>query len=140
MYKLNGSGEIRTTHGFEDEDDEVSTPEKFYTINEVRQVKAKKFRTTAVDYSVHINDLEDLDLIREYERTQEIFEQLLTDVMEGMRESDLIRFVLRMDQLDKPISLLFMPVSRLTPERVFFSNRTHCAIQAGVTSKRVSHC
>ena len=103
----------------EDDDDEVGTPEKFYTINEVRQVKAKKFRTTAVDYSVHFNDLEDLDLIREYERTQEIFEQLLTDVTEGVRESDLIRFVLRTDQLDKPISLPFMPVSRLTPERVF---------------------
>ena len=52
---------------------EVSTTEKFYTINEVRQEKAKKYRTTAVDYSVHFNDLENLDLIREYESTQQIF-------------------------------------------------------------------
>ncbi len=36
-----------------------------------------------------------------------------------MRESDLVRFVLRTDQLDRPISLPFMPLSRLTPERVF---------------------
>ena len=100
-------------------DDEASTPENFYTNNEVRQVKAKKYRTTAVDYSVRFNDLEDLDLIREYERTQQIFEQLLNDVTQGMRESDLVRFVLRMDQLDIPISLPFMPVSRFTPERVF---------------------
>ena len=36
-----------------------------------------------------------------------------------MRESDLVRFVLRSNQLDTPISLPFMPLLRLTPERVF---------------------
>ncbi len=36
-----------------------------------------------------------------------------------MSENDLIRFVLRTEQLDKPISLPFMPVSRLTPERLY---------------------
>ena len=45
-----------------------------------------------MDYSVHFNDLEDLDLVREYEHTQQIFEQLLTNVTEGMQESDLICF------------------------------------------------
>ena len=93
--------------------------ESFYTISEVRQVKSKKFRTTAVDYSVSFNDLKDLDLIREYERTQRIFQQLLNDVTLGMGEGDLVCFVLRSEQLDKPISLPFMPISRLTPERVF---------------------
>ncbi len=95
------------------------TDESFYTISEVRQVKSKKFRTTAVDYSVSFNDLKDLDLIQEYERTQRIFEHLLNDVTHGMEEDDLVRFVLRSEQLDKPISLPFMPLSRLTPERVF---------------------
>ena len=99
------------------DNDEVKAPEEFYTIKEVRQVKAKKYRTTAVDYTVHFNDLEDLDLVREYERTQEIFEHLLIDVTGGMEETDMIRLVLRTNQLDKPISLPFMPVSRLTPER-----------------------
>ena len=80
------------------------TVESFYTISEVRQVKSKKFRTTAVDYSVSFNDLKDLDLIQEYERTQRIFEHLLNDVTRGMAEDDLIRFVLRSEQLDKPIS------------------------------------
>ncbi len=93
--------------------------ESFYTIGEVRQVKSKKFRTTAVDYSVSFNDLKDLDLIQEYERTQRIFQRLLSDVTSGMNEGDLVRFVLRSEQLDKPISLPFMSVSRLTPERVF---------------------
>jgi hypothetical protein len=53
--------------------DEASTSNSFYTVNEVRQVKAKKYNTTAVDYSVRFNDLEDLHLIREYDRTQQIF-------------------------------------------------------------------
>ncbi len=44
---------------------------------------------------------------------------MLSDVTSGMEESDLVRFVLRTEQLDRPISLPFMPVSRLTPERVF---------------------
>ena len=37
-------GIYNTEEKREAEDDEVSTPEKFYTINEVRQVKAKKKR------------------------------------------------------------------------------------------------
>ena len=82
-------------------------------------MKSKKYHTTAVDYSVRFNDLKDLNLIQEYERTQRIFEQLLSDVTHGMKEDDLIRFVLRTEQLDKPISLPFMPLLRLTPERVF---------------------
>ncbi len=124
-----GGGKKRKTvdDDDDDDDDDVSTEEEndastsssFYTINEVRQVKSKKFRTTAVDYSVQFGDLKDLDLIREYERTQQIFEQLLNDVTQGMSETDLVRFVLRTDQLDRPISLPFMPLSRLTPERVF---------------------
>ncbi len=36
-----------------------------------------------------------------------------------MKENDQIRFVLRTEQLDTPISLPFMPVSKLTPERVY---------------------
>ena len=36
-----------------------------------------------------------------------------------MNEKDQVRFVLRSTQLDMPISLPFMPVHQLTPERVF---------------------
>ncbi len=38
--------------------------ERFYTISEVCQVRSKKFRTTAVDYSVSFNGLEDMDLVQ----------------------------------------------------------------------------
>ena len=94
--------------------------ENFYVIENVKQVKSKKFRTTAMNYSVRFNNTEnDLDLIESYERTQGIFEHLLDDITRGMNEKDQVRFVLRSTQLDTPISLPFMPVLQLTPERVF---------------------
>ena len=75
---------------------------------------------TATDHTVRFtNVVSDLDLIESYERTQKIFEQLLNDVTEGMNERDQVRFVLRSMQLDTPISMPFMPVIQLTPERVF---------------------
>ena len=75
---------------------------------------------TATDHTIRFTNVaSDLDLIESYERTQKIFEQLLNDVTEGMNERDQVRFVLRSTQLDTPISMPFMPVIQLTPERVF---------------------
>ena len=94
--------------------------ENFYVIQNVKQIKSKKFRMSATDYSIRFNNtVSDLDLIESYERTQEIFERLLNDVTTGMNEKDQVRFVLRSTQLDTPISLPFMTVLQLTPERVF---------------------
>ena len=94
--------------------------ENFYVIENVKQIKSKKFRMSAKDYSIRFNNtVSDLDLIESYERMQEIFEHLLNDVTTGMNEKDQVRFVLRSTQLDTPISLPFMPVQQLTPERVF---------------------
>ena len=75
---------------------------------------------TATDHTIRFtNVVSDLDLIESYERTQKIFDQLLNDVTEGMNERDQVRFVLRSDQLDTPISIPFIPLIQLTPERVF---------------------
>ena len=65
------------------------------------------------------NTLSELDLIESYERTQTIFEHLLNDVTQDMNVQDQVRFVLRSEQLDTPISMPFMPVVQLTPEKVF---------------------
>ena len=74
----------------------------------------------AMDYKIRFNnDESELDLIQGYERTQEIFKHLLNDITTGMKEEDQTRFVLRSTQLDSPISLPFMPVKQLTPERIF---------------------
>ena len=119
---------VQTGHGEKrkstNADEGISTStlpkENFYVIENVKQVKSKKFRTTAMNYSVRFNNTEnDLDLIESYERTQEIFEHLLDNITSGMNEKDQVRFVLRSTQLDTPISLPFMAVQQLTPERVF---------------------
>ena len=104
-----------------DERSSTSAPEEnFYVIENVKNVKSKKFRMSATHYTARFNNtVSDLDLIESYERTQEIFEHLLSDVTAGMNEKDQVRFVLRSTQLDTPISLPFMPLWQLTPERVF---------------------
>ena len=110
-----GRGEKRKS------DDTPTLPEEdFYVVESVKQIKSKKFRMSATDYAIRFNNVvSDLDLIESYQRTKAIFEHLLNDVTTGMNDQDQVRFVLRSDQLDTPISMPFMPVVQLTPERVF---------------------
>ena len=112
---------VQTGRGEKRKSDGDAEPEQdFYEIETTRKHKSKKFQMTATDHTVRFtNVVSDLDLIESYERTQKIFEQLLNDVTEGMDERDQVRFVLRSDQLDIPISIPFMTVQQLTPERVF---------------------
>ena len=101
-------------------DGDAEPEQDFYVIESSKKTKSKKFRMTATDHTIRFTNVaSDLDLIESYERTQKIFEQLLNDVTEGMNERDQLRFVLRSTQLDTPISMPFMPVIQLTPERVF---------------------
>ena len=102
-----------------DEGDEE--PEQdFYVKESVKKHKSKKFRMTATDHTIRFtNVVSDLDLIESYQRAYEIFEHLLNDVTEGMDGRDQVRFVLRSTQLDSPISIPFIPLVQLTPERVF---------------------
>ena len=86
----------------------------------VRKHHSKKFGMTATDHIIRFNTvLSELDLIESYERTQAIFEHLLNDVTRDMNGKDHVRFVLRSDQLDTPISIPFIPLAQLTTERVF---------------------
>ena len=121
--------DVQTGRGRKRKSDEVNEgastsatlpEENFYVIESVKQTKSKKFRMAAKDYTIRFNNtVSDLDLIESYERVQQIFEHLLNDVTAGMNEKDQARFVLRSTQLNTPISLPFMPVLQLTPERVF---------------------
>ena len=112
---------IQTGRGEKRKSDEPLLPEKdFYEKESVTKHKSKKFRMTATDHTIHFNNvLSELDLIESYERTQAIFEHLLNDVTRDINGKDQVRFVLRSDQLDTPISLPFMTAEQLTPERVF---------------------
>ena len=113
--------DIQTGGGEKRKSDEVPEPEQdFYEIETTKKYNSKKFRMTATDYTIRFNNvLNDLDLLESHERVQKIFEHLLNDVTGDMNERDQVRFVLRSDQLDTPISIPFMPVLQLTPERVF---------------------
>ena len=109
-----GRGEKRKS------DDSLLPEEDFYEKESVTKTKSKKFRMSATDHRVRFkNVVSQLDLIESYQHTQAIFEHLLNDVTQDMNDQDQVRFVLRSDQLDTPISMPFMPVIQLTPERVF---------------------
>ena len=123
----NEDGNVQTGHGTKrksgevDEGNSTSTAgENLYVIENVKNVHSKKFNMSASRYTTRFNNaVSDLNLIESHERTQEIFQHLLHDVTVGMNEKDQARFVLRSNQLDTPISLPFMPLWQLTPERVY---------------------
>ena len=110
-----GCGEKRKS------DDQGEEPQQdYYHIESVKKHHSKKFRMTATDHTVQFNNvLHDVDLLESHERTQSIFQHLIEDVTLGMNPNDQVRFILRSDQLQTPISLPFRPLEELTPERVF---------------------
>ena len=113
-----GRGEKRKS------DDEEPLPteqgEDYYAIESAKKYYSKKFGMTATDHKVRFNDvLADFDLLESHQSTQKIFHHLLEDVTWDMNPNDQVRFILRSEQLDTPISIPFLPVERLTTERVF---------------------
>ena len=104
----------------EDEQSEDEQGQYYYQLESRRKYHSKKFGMTATDHRVRFNNvLADRDLLESYETTHKIFHHLLEDVKEGMAPNDQVRFILRSEQLETPISLPFMPVERLTTERVY---------------------
>ena len=101
--------------------EEPEPEQDFYVKESVKKHTSKKFSMTATDHTIRFNNntINNFDLIESHERTYQIFEHLLSDVTEGMDERDQVRFVLRSEQLDTPISIPFLPLAQLTPERVF---------------------
>ena len=113
--------DVQTGGGKKRKSDGDPEPEQdFYEIETTKKYNSKKFQMTATDHTIRFNNaLSDLDLLESHERVQKIFDHLLNDVTGDMDERDQVRFVLRSDQLDTPISIPFMGVLQLTPERVF---------------------
>ena len=113
---------VQIGEGQKRKNNEEPEPEQdFYVKESVRKHMSKKFSMTATDHTIRFinNMVNNFDLIESHERTYQIFEHLLSDVTEGMDEKDQVRFVLRSEQLETPISIPFLPLARLTPERVF---------------------
>ena len=104
----------------EDEQSEDEQGQYYYQLESRRKYHSKKFGMTATDHRVRFNNvLADRDLLESYESSLKIFHHLLEEVKEGMAPNDQVRFILRSEQLETPISLPFMPVERLTAERVY---------------------
>ena len=97
----------------------VEQEQDYYQIKPPREHHSKKFNMTAKNYSVHFNNaLDNVDLLESRNRTYGIFDRLIEDVTEGMNPTDQVRFVLRSDQLQTPISIPFCPLEELTVEKV----------------------
>ena len=118
-----GRGEKRKNESDQESESEQSEDEQgqyYYQLESRRKYHSKKFGMTATDHRVRFNNvLADRDLLESYETTHKIIHHLLEDVKEGMAPNDQVRFILRSEQLETPISLPFMTVERLTTERVY---------------------
>ena len=101
-------------------DDQDEEPQQdYYEMDTARKHHSKKFGMTATDHTVRFNNgLKDVDLLESQQRTHTIFHHLLDDVTTGMNPNDQVRFVLRSDQLQTPISIPFLPLEKLTTEKV----------------------
>ena len=115
-----GRGQKRGHQSDQESESEDEQGQYYYQLESRRKYHSKKFGMTATDHRVRFNNvLADRDLLESYEATHKIIHHLLEDVTEGMAPNDQVRFILRSEQLETPISLPFMPVERLTVERVY---------------------
>ena len=113
----------QTGHGEKRKVDEqllpVESGEDYYSIETKKKHHSKKFGMTATDHIVRFNNvLHDVDLLESQERTHTIFQHLIEDVTTDMNPNDHVRFILRSDQLQTPISIPFLPLEKLTTEKV----------------------
>ena len=116
-----GRGQKRKHESGDDESEsEDEQGQYYYELKSSEKYHSKKFNMTATDHRVQFNNvLADFDLLQSYESTMKIFHHLLEEIKEGMTPDDKVRFILRSEQLDTPISLPFMTVEQLTTERVY---------------------
>ena len=129
-----GRGEKRKS------DDEQPLPEEtgeyYYDLETVKKHHSKKFNMTATDHVVRFNNvLAEVDLLESHERTQKIFHYLLEDITADMDPKDQVRFVLRSQQLDTPISIPFFTRRTTYNRKGFFSNRTRHTVEPRVPFK-----
>ena len=94
-------------------DNETSDESNFFTVDSVKEVNVKKFKTTGMDYHIRFtNTFADLELSEFHNQLYEIFQRMLNEVIDGVAAHDQVRFVLHSSQLD------ILSRERLTTERV----------------------
>ena len=119
-FNQTGRGEKRNYESDSETESEDEQGQHYFELESVRQYHSEKFGMTGTDHKVRFNNvLADRDLLESIEATHKIFHELLEEVTEGMNPKDQVRFILRTEQLDTPISLPFMTLEQLTVERVY---------------------
>ena len=106
-----GRGEKRKHQSDDESESEDEQGQYYYQLESSKKYHSEKFGMTATDHRVRFNNvLADRDLLESYENSLRIFHHLLEEVKEGMAPNDQVRFILRSEQLEIPISLPFMTV------------------------------
>ena len=94
--------------------------ENAYQLTQTNRREVPRFKTTATDYLLKVNQFDISGLRNVLDALEKIFGRVLSDMTKGMGTDDQIRFVMQSQQLPTPISLPFMPVRELTPQRMMF--------------------
>ena len=103
----------------DDDDQDEEQGQYYYEIENVKKQYSKKFRMASTNHTVRFNNvLDNVDLLETQQRTYAIFHHLLEDVTTDMNPNDQVRFILRSDQLQTPISIPFCSLEELTTEKV----------------------
>ena len=120
MFNQVGRGEKRNHESDSESESEDEQGQRYFERDPGVRYHSDKFGMTATDHRVRFNNvIAHRDLLESIGTTQKIFHYLLEEVTEGMNPNDQVRFILRSEQLDTPISLPFMPLEQLTTEKVY---------------------
>ena len=92
------------------------TSDQHYTLREVASKNVQKFNTTTTDYLLSLNPQSEEEPL--LDQLGNIFYSLVHEIISGMADIDLVRFVLQSHSLQYPISLPFMPRHELNAERI----------------------
>lgn len=94
----------------------IRTSDKHYTLREINKRKVMKFKTSATDY--HLSLEPQMGGAPFMDQLGEVFDSMVDEMIKGMQDNDLVRFVLQSRSLEYPISLPFMPRHELNAERI----------------------
>ena len=110
-----GRGEKRM-HDEVEEDEEDERP---YTIEGVKEVSIKKFKTKGTNYTLRFNNaMGDVEIKDVHEHLHDVFQHILDDTVGDVPSRDQVRMIIHSAQLKTPISFPFKPAQALTTERI----------------------
>lgn len=89
-----------------------------YELIRIAHTFSKKFNTQANKYVINIQPLGAQNLQEGIEIIEDIFSQILGDILQNVNPDDMVRLVLQNPNLDLPIHIPFVKKTHLTVERI----------------------